>query len=91
MPVRGTSAWQHARVQKLIINRDEGGWGNVTSSGTHYLICAWLDCTNNALELYKVRVATHEAGYEERYMNYAFCSEKCKNHWLDDNRRNRVS
>jgi hypothetical protein len=91
MPTRGTSAWQHARVQKKIINRDEGGWGTVTSSGTHYVICAWLDCDNDACTLYNVRVATHTEGYEERYMNYAFCSERCKEHWLDDCRRSRVS
>lgn len=89
MPVRGTTRWQHARVEKRIINRDEGGWGTVTSSGTHYTLCAWLDCDNDAFELYKVRVATHEEGYEERYMNYAFCSEKCKNHWLEEWRKQR--
>lgn len=89
MPVRGSSAWQHARIQKKVINRDEGGWGSVTSSGTHYVICAWNDCDNDATELYKVRVPTHEKGYEERWMNYAFCSERCKEHWLDDWRRNR--
>lgn len=90
MPVRGTTAWQHARIEKRIINRDEGGWGRITSSGTHYNLCSWLDCSNDALELYKVRVATHEKGYEERYMNYAFCSERCKSHWLDDWQRTRM-
>jgi hypothetical protein len=90
MPVRGSTAWQHARVQKLIINRDEGGDGRVTGSGTHYVLCAWLDCSNNATEIFKVRVNTAQQGYEDRYMNYAFCSERCKEHWLDDWRRNRV-
>lgn len=90
MPVRGTTRWQHARIEKLVINRDEGGDGRVTSSGTHYVLCAWLDCTNDAVSLYNVRVKTHNEGYEERYMNYSFCSDRCKEHWIDDWRRGRV-
>jgi hypothetical protein len=90
MPVRGTTAWRHAIVEKKIINRDEGGIGTVTSSGTHYVICAWLDCSNDATTLYSARAKTHNEGYEERNMIYCFCSERCKEHWLDDWRRNRV-
>ena len=90
MPVRGTSRWQHARNEKRIINLDEGGDGTVTTSGTHYVICAWLDCDNDAVTLYSIRVHLHNEGYEQRFMNYCFCSERCKQHWLDDNRRNRV-
>ena len=82
--VRGSSGWRHARNQRKVINRDEGGWGTVTSSGTHYVICAWSDCMNDATELYKVRAKTHTESYEERIMNYVFCSERCKQHWLDD-------
>jgi hypothetical protein len=94
MPVRGTTAWQHAKIQKKIINRDEGGDGRVTSSGTHYVICAWSYCENDATEIFKVRVATHEEKYpgaEERFMNYAFCSERCKQHWLDEWYKQHVS
>lgn len=90
MPVRGSTAWQHARLEKRIINRDEGGDGRTTTSGTHYVLCAWLDCSNDALTTNNIRVKTHEENYEERWMNYAFCSERCKEHWLDDYRRNRV-
>lgn len=89
MPVRGSSQWQHARIEKRVINLDEGGNGTVTSSGTHYVICAWLDCDKDALATINVRAKTHAEGYEERHMNYAFCSERCKEHWLDDWRRNR--
>jgi hypothetical protein len=84
MPVRGTTKWQHARLQKKIINRDEGGYGKVTESGTHYVICAWSTCTNDAYELYKVRINEGAPGYEPRIINFAFCSEKCKQHWLDE-------
>ena len=84
MPVRGTTAWQHAIHAKKIINRDEGGDGRVTSSGTHYVMCAWSYCENDATELYKVRVNQAKPGHEEKIMNYAFCSERCKHHWLEE-------
>jgi hypothetical protein len=84
MSVRGTTRWQHARIEKRVINRDEGGNGTVTSSGTHYVICAFGQCDNDGYELYKVRINTAENGWEPRYMNYVFCSEKCKQAWLDE-------
>ena len=84
MTVRGTTKWRHAIIQKKVINRDEGGWGNVTSSGTHYVICAFGMCDNDAYELYKVTVNTAKEGQEVRFMNYAFCSEKCKQAWLEE-------
>jgi hypothetical protein len=84
MPVRGTTAWQHAITMKKVINRDEGGDGRVTSSGTHYVMCAYGACEKDAFDLYKVRVATHEKGYEERWMNYVFCSQSCKEQWLKE-------
>jgi hypothetical protein len=90
VPVRGSTAWQHARIQKRIINRDEGGDGRVTSSGTHYTLCAWSDCDKDGLELYKVRITQSVSGNEPRFMNYVFCGERHKQHWLDDLRRNRV-
>lgn len=84
MPVRGTTAWSKAIIEKKVINRDEGGDGTVTSSGTHYVMCAWSDCERDATELYKVRENEGKKGYEPRYVNYAFCSEKCKQYWLDE-------
>jgi len=84
MPLRGTTEWMHARHQKRVINRDQGGDGTVTSSGTHYVICAWSDCDKDGYENFKVRVKTHSDGAEERYMNYVFCSERCKQYWLND-------
>lgn len=86
--VRGTTRWQHAINQKKIINRDEGGDGRVTGSGTHYVICAWLDCLNDATTLYEIISRTGAEGYEERNMHYAFCSERHKQYWLDDLARN---
>lgn len=90
MPVRGTTAWQHAIVQKKVINRDEGGWGTATSSGTHYVMCAWSDCEKPGYEIFKIRMRTHaphirdDDPFNARFMHYVFCSEKCKQHWLDE-------
>lgn len=95
MPVRGTTAWKHAIIQKKIINRDEGGYGSVTSSGTHYVICAWSDCERDATTLYSVRERTHAPGindndpFNARFVIYAFCSEKCKQNWLEELARSR--
>lgn len=86
MPVRDSSAWRHARIQKKIINLDQGGNGRVTEAGTHYVICAWLDCTNDAYENNKVVIHEAKEGYEARDITYAFCSERCKQYWLHDAR-----
>jgi len=89
MAVRGTTAWQHARVEKRVINRDEGGYGRVTSSGTHYVICAWAPCDKDGYELYKCRETTAAPGHPPVFIHYVFCSEKCKNAWLEEWRKQR--
>lgn len=86
MPVRGSSAWNHAIIEKKVINRDEGGWGKVTDSGTHYVLCAWDTCERDGLENYKVRVEDSAPQYrgtpDEKYINYVFCTERHKAYWL---------
>lgn len=89
MPVRGSTEWQHARVEKRVINRDEGGYGRTTSSGTHYVMCAFGPCDKDGFELHKVRENTAARGYVPAYINFVFCSEKCKYAWLDEWRRQR--
>jgi hypothetical protein len=75
--VRGTTRYQHAIIQKKIINHDSG-------TGRH-VICSWSDCEKDGFELYKVRVNTGTVD-QPRVMNYAFCSERCKQYWLHDSR-----
>jgi len=75
--VRGTTRWQHAIIQKKIINHDSG-------TGRH-ILCAWLDCEKEAYELHKVVTRTGQNGYDAT-MSYVFCSEKCKQYWLHDSR-----
>jgi hypothetical protein len=72
--VRGTTRWAHGIVSKKIINMDSG-------DGRHVL-CSWDTCEDDGYELYKVRVNTGAEGYETRYMNYVFCSERHKQYWL---------
>ena len=89
MPVRDTTAWRHAIIQKKVINRDEGGWGTPTSSGTHYVMCAWSDCLYDGYEMFKIVERTNAPGYEQRLVNYVFCSERHKQLWIDELYRNR--
>lgn len=89
MPVRDSTAWRHAIIEKKVINRDDGGWGTVTSSGTHYVMCAWDTCTKDGLEMFKIRKHLGKLP-GERTMNYVFCSERHKQFWIDDLYRNRV-
>jgi hypothetical protein len=86
VPVRGTT---HARIMKRVINRDEGGDGRVTSSGTHYVMCAYGPCDNDGFENNKVRENMAAPGHPPRYYNYVFCSERHKQLWLDELYRNR--
>jgi hypothetical protein len=86
MPVRDTTAWRHAIIQKKVINHDRGG--------TH-VMCAWDTCENDGYEMHRVRVQTHADNVEEftmtpngpmpnlRYMNYVFCSERHKMYFVN--------
>lgn len=90
MPVRDSTEWRHAILQKKVINLDGGGWGD-----HGHVLCAWDTCTNEGYESFKVRVRTHEEGQPEyvkvndvwmpnwRYMNYVFCMERHKRYWLE--------
>jgi hypothetical protein len=88
MPVRDSSEWRHAILQKKVINLDHAGDRNI--------MCAWDTCTNDGYESFKVRVRTHAEGEPEfiqtkdgnylpnfRYMNYVFCTERHKRYWLE--------
>src|SRR5262249_50051401 len=82
VPVRDSSEWKHAMHMKKVINLDQGGDGRVTESGTHYVMCAWDTCENDGLENFKVRVNDAAPGYEPKYINYVFCTERHKYYWL---------
>lgn len=71
--VRGTTAWQHARLEKKIINHDRGGTN---------VMCAQLDCEKDACSLFEVRINTAALGQPPNYRTYAFCTERCKQYWI---------
>jgi hypothetical protein len=74
MPVRGTTAWRHAILQRKVINLDH--------AGDRYVMCAWDTCEKDGYESNKV--VTHEgaSGYEDKTITYVFCSENHKDYWL---------
>jgi hypothetical protein len=75
MPVRDSTEWRHAILDKKVINLDRGG--------TH-VMCSWDTCENDSFETYKVRVNQAARGYSPRYMNYTFCCETHKQYWINN-------
>lgn len=73
MPIRGTSAWRHAIIQKKVINHDRGGT---------YVICAWDTCEKTGYENNKVVVHEGKSGQEAKDITYVFCTERHKYYWL---------
>lgn len=76
MPVRDTTAWRHAIINRKVINMDH--------DGTKHVMCAWDTCEKDGIENIHVRVKTHADGAEERFMHYVFCSEGHKDYWLEN-------
>ena len=75
MPVRDTTAYRHAILEKKVINHDRGG--------TH-VICAWDTCEKDAFANNRIRINTASPGYPPRYMNYCFCTERHRQYWLNN-------
>lgn len=80
MPVRGTTRWAHAIINKKVINLDH--------AGDRHVMCAWDTCERDGLEVHKVRVKTHSDQFAGdprnlRYMNYVFCSERHKLYFVN--------
>ena len=73
MPVRGTTAWRHAILQKKVINHDRGG--------TH-VMCAWDTCELDGYETNKVVVHEGVSG-NVRDITFVFCTERHKAYWLN--------
>lgn len=70
MPVRGTTQWNHAIVQKKVINHDRGGT---------YVMCAWDTCERNGFENNKVII--HEG--QGKTTTYVFCTERHRQYWIN--------
>jgi hypothetical protein len=79
MPVRGTTQWRHAIIQKKVINLDH--------AGDKKIYCAWDTCENDGYECYMVRVNDAAPGYEPKVVKHVFCSERHKQYWVNSTRR----
>ena len=74
MPVRGTTIWRHAIIQRKVINHDRGGT---------YVMCAWDTCEHDGYETNKVRVNTAAPGHDPVYITYVFCTDRHKQYWIN--------
>lgn len=73
MPVRGTTAWEHAIIHKKIINYDRGGT---------YVLCAWDTCDKPGYEMYKCVEHDNKSGYEDKTITYVFCTERHRQYFI---------
>lgn len=74
MPVRDTTRWKHAIIQRKVINLDH--------AGDRYICCAWDDCEKDGYETNKVRVNTAAPGEDPNYIQYVFCTERHRQYWI---------
>lgn len=77
MPVRDSSQWRHAIIEKKAINLDHGG--------SKHVMCAWDTCEKDGLETNKV-VEQTAVNRGERTVTYIFCTERHKAYWLNSTR-----
>jgi hypothetical protein len=78
MPVRGTTEWRHAILQKKVINLDHGG--------AKHVMCAWDTCEKDGYENNKVVVRDSAPGHQLKTITYVFCSETHRNYFIDQSR-----
>jgi hypothetical protein len=74
MPVRGTTQWRHAILEKKVINLDHGG--------AKHVMCAWDTCEKDGLESNKCVERISAPGYELQTLTYVFCSERHRQYWI---------
>ena len=73
MPVRETTAWRHAILQKKVINLDRGGT---------FVMCAWDTCEKAGYQ--NNRAVVHEGVPPNvRDITYVFCSDRHKMYWIN--------
>jgi len=83
------SRWDHAQVQRKVINNDNGG---------QPLVCCWDDCTRPGYECFKHISCEHDVrnmscSYADRqalahsgrtaHTNYVFCTQRHRNYWVN--------
>lgn len=76
MPVRGTTK---ARVEKRVVNHDQGGT---------FVVCAWDTCDRDGTQLYSVMQHEHARSIAcdsslAKHITFVFCTERHKQYWLN--------
>ena len=94
MTVRGTTAWQHAKIQRQVINHDNGG---------QPLICMWMECDRRGYENYKHTACMHDVVHatcewwdrqswehsgRTAHTDLVFCSERHRTYFVASTGRN---
>lgn len=69
------SRWEHARIQKKVINLDH--------DGTRKVMCAWDFCENDGYDLHQVRIQYGTPAYPQ-VVKHVFCCERHKQYWLNN-------
>lgn len=77
MPVRDSTEWRHAIIEKKVINFDHGG--------DRHVVCAWDTCERDGVETHKVVEQTAKLR-GERSVTFVFCTERHKMYWLNSTR-----
>lgn len=73
MPVRDSTEWRHAILEKKVINHDRGGT---------YVLCAWDTCERYGFETYKAIERISAPGYPLQTLTYVFCTERHKQYFI---------
>jgi hypothetical protein len=73
MPVRDSTKWRHAILEKKVINLDRGGT---------YVLCGWDTCEKPGLESNKCRELISAPGYPPQYLSYVFCTERHRQYFI---------
>jgi hypothetical protein len=73
MPVRGTTQWRHAILDKKVINHDRGGT---------YVMCGWDTCEKDGRESNKCVETISAPGYPKQTLTYVFCSERHRQYFI---------
>ena len=74
MPVRETTAWSHAIIQKKVINHDRGGT---------FVLCGWDTCEKPGYENNKCVVNEAAPGHPPKTITYVFCTERHRQYWIN--------
>lgn len=74
MTIRGTSRWQHAKIDKVAINLDH--------DGDKHIYCAWDSCERDGYESNRVVLNDAAPGHPPKLIKYVFCTDRHKQYWL---------